>query len=295
LKKFIMPAFASMAVLIVSCDGKEKPETKPQASTSSSDIILARVDGEELTLNEIKYQFPPEVWEQLRGKDLEDAVETWINTQLLAQKGTRMGLGSDPSVEAVVQFRTADAIARRVLEIEIKEINAVSQAQIDSAYAVEKDNYRLDKERLRASHILLKTLEEAEAVHGRLVKGDDFASLVEDYSADRKSAASGGDVGYFSEDQVDPAFAAAAKKLKVGEFSGPIKIANGFHIIMLTDRQESGSSVDSLEVKARIAELLTMSRQNELFNLLLESLRKEAKIERVSVPELDFAPKGEPE
>ena len=290
MKKVIFLVFVILAIFIVSCSGKDKTEAKKEAGRSPGSVVLARVNGEELTLDEIRYQFPSEARDQLTGSQLGDAVETWINTMLLAQEGRKTGLDKDPAVRAVVDFRTADAIARKLLDVEVKDKNQVTQSEIDSVYAADKDKYRLDKERLRASHILVSSAEEAEAVYIRLKKGDDFAKLANDYSIDRQTATSGGDIGYFTEDQIDPEFAAAAAELQVGELSKPVKSAYGYHLIKLTDRQGAGSAPDSLEVKARISQLLTSNRQSEAFDALLDSLKKEAKIEKLPVPELNFPP-----
>jgi hypothetical protein len=237
LKKVIFLVFVILAIFIVSCSGKDKTEAKKEAGRSPGSVVLARVNGEELTLDEIRYQFPSEARDQLTGSQLGDAVETWINTMLLAQEGRKTGLDKDPAVRAVVDFRTADAIARKLLDVEVKDKNQVTQSEIDSVYAADKDKYRLDKERLRASHILVSSAE-----------------------------------------------------LQVGELSKPVKSAYGYHLIKLTDRQGAGSAPDSLEVKARISQLLTSNRQSEAFDALLDSLKKEAKIEKLPVPELNFPP-----
>jgi NIMA-interacting peptidyl-prolyl cis-trans isomerase 1 len=52
--------------------------------------------------------------------------------------------------------------------------------------------------------------------------------------SDCSSAARGGDLGYFSRGQMQPAFEAAAFALNVGEMSGPIWSDSGVHLILRT-------------------------------------------------------------
>jgi foldase protein PrsA len=279
---------ALVALVFYSCDGKSQGTGADKGDKKGT--ILAKVNDKILTYEDLQAQFPSEVRDQLRGADLQEAVETWINTVLVAEKGRQMGLEKYPDVHAAIEFRTADAIARKTLELEIKEKNVVTAAEIDSVYRAEKDSYKLEQNRYRASHILVGTIDEAEAIYNRLQKGDDFAKLAEDYSIDRQSAASGGDIGFFTEDQIDPDFAQAVRGLKDGEISKPVKSNFGFHIIKLTGRQEAGSDIDSLEVKGKISEMLNSNRLGQAYQTYLDSLKKEATIERYPVPELEFHP-----
>jgi parvulin-like peptidyl-prolyl isomerase len=272
---------AISATFLLYCGGKNKTDnTSTTAETKGT--ILAKVNGVNLTLEDLKLQIPAEYREQLRGDDLKDAVETWINTQVLAQEGIRKGLDKDPDVQAVIKFRTSDAIARKLIELDVTQKTAVLPAEIDSVYNAKKDSYKVDKEQVRASHILVASKDEADALYKRLQKGDEFAKLAKDYSGDRQSAANGGDIGFFTVDQVDPDFGKALSKLKVGEYSEPVKTSYGFHIIKLTDRLAAGSNVDSGQVKDEISKDLLKTKQGMAFNTLIDSLKKEAKIERLS-------------
>lgn len=270
-----------VVVMAISCGASKKDEKSASGADNKTPQgpVLATVNGQALTKEELQYQLPRQYREQLQGKDLSDMVDNWINTQLLYQQGLKKGLDKDPEVAAVVRLRQGDAIARRYVESEIIDKITVTPAQIDSAYNVDKDKYKIDKDRLHAGHIMLGSKEEAEGVYARLKKGDDFAKLAAEYSIDKQSANSGGDLGFFTADQIDTAFFAAASRLKVGEFSGPVKTAYGFHIIKLIERQAAGASPDTAEVRSKISDDLTAAFQNEAYSKLLDSLRSSARIE----------------
>ncbi|HBC46754.1 MAG TPA: hypothetical protein DEO84_07080 [candidate division Zixibacteria bacterium] len=269
-------------LIIISCGSNQKTESTSNIPAGST--VLAKVNGEVLTYEDLKLQFSAEYRDQLRGKDLQNAIDTWINTELLAQQGRKLGLDKGPEMAAIMRFRENDAIAGRVIESEVTIKAVASQAEIDSAYKAEGD-------RLRASHIMVGTEPEAQAIYNRLKKGDDFTKLAQDYSLDKQTGAQGGDMGYFTISQAaqfDSNFAEAASKLKVGDYSQPVKSRYGYHIVMLTDIVKAGSSPDSLGIKSQISEELKKAKQNQAFAGLIDSLKLAAKIEKFTPPGLDL-------
>ena len=104
-----------------------------------------------------------------------------------------------------------------------------------------KDFFEANKEKLeviRASHILLKTEEEAEKVLERIKAGEDFEQLAKDLSVDKASALIGGDLGYFTKGTRIAEFEDVAFDLEQGELSDIVKTEVGYHIIKLVDRKD---------------------------------------------------------
>jgi len=95
-----------------------------------------------------------------------------------------------------------------------------------------------EDEQIRASHILLETEEDAEAVLEELEAGADFATLAQERSIG-PSAPSGGDLKWFGRGQMVEPFDEAAFELEVGEVSGVVKTEFGYHVILLVDRREA--------------------------------------------------------
>ena len=91
--------------------------------------------------------------------------------------------------------------------------------------------------KIRASHILVETYEEASMLKGELDNGADFAELAAKYSK-CPSGASGGDLRYFGKGMMVKPFEDAAFALKKGEISRPVQTQFGWHLIYLTDITE---------------------------------------------------------
>ena len=80
------------------------------------------------------------------------------------------------------------------------------------------------QEEVRARHILVDSEEEAKAILEQIKNGADFATLAKEKSKD-PGAADGGDLGYFTKEQMVPEFADVAFKMYPGQLSNPVKTA----------------------------------------------------------------------
>lgn len=259
---------------VVYCDKTEQDDK----------VVLARVNNEVLTYEDIIYQIPPDLRVNLTDENLQEAVETWINTEVLYQRAVERGLDKEPDVEAMIKWGIKETVAKKLIDSEISSKISLSPGEIDSIYLMQKDRLKMEQDRFRASHILLEDYETAIAIYNRLKKGSNFESLAVDYSKDRLSAKSGGDIGYFAADQVELPFAEAVKGLKEGAYSKPVKTSYGFHIIMLTEWIKAGTRLDSLEARKMIENQLLAGRHAESFQKTVDSLRTESDIEIFPLP-----------
>src|ERR1041385_7357599 len=94
---------------------------------------------------------------------------------------------------------------------------AVTDAELRKVYDEAIGQMKSEPE-VRARHILVETEDEAKAVVAELKKGADFAELAKAKSKDPGSA-DGGDLGYFTKDQMVPEFSEVAFKLEKGQLS----------------------------------------------------------------------------
>jgi peptidyl-prolyl cis-trans isomerase C len=132
------------------------------------------------------------------------------------------------------------------------------------------------EQEVRARHILVPSEDEAKAILVEVKKGTDFAELAKQKSKDPGAAAEGGDLGYFTKDQMVPEFAEVAFKLDKGQVSDPVKTQFGWHIIKVEDKR-SKPIPDYDKVKDQIETYVQRKAQAEYIGKLRES----AKIERL--------------
>ena len=91
--------------------------------------------------------------------------------------------------------------------------------------------------KIRASHILVKTEEDAKNLLEEIKNGADFAKLASEHSM-CPSGRDGGDLRFFGRGMMVKPFEEAAFALKKGEVSEPVETQFGWHLIKLTDIQE---------------------------------------------------------
>lgn len=136
-------------------------------------------------------------------------------------------------------------------------------------------------EQVSASHILLKTEEEAKEIIEQLKKSDDvtnkFVELADSKSLDTNTG-SGGNLGYFGKGNMVAEFEEAAFSLKKGDYSKePVKTEYGYHVILVNDKIEAEAS--TFEKDKELAKENYMENiKNEKLTNWLEGLKKEFEI-----------------
>lgn len=142
----------------------------------------------------------------------------------------------------------------------------------------EKNRAEFDKPaEVKASHILVKTEEEARGILDQINKGADFAALAREKSTDPGSKDKGGDLGYFTADKMVKPFADAAFALNVGQVSGVVKSDFGFHIIKVTDKKPAVTATFE-ENKVKIKEDLLNQELQNLIPQWLDEIKGRATI-----------------
>ena len=108
-----------------------------------------------------------------------------------------------------------------------------------------------------------------------------FAKLAKENSDDTTTAVKGGDLGFFAAQEMVPEFSKAAFALRPNSVSGVVQTQFGYHIIFVTDRMAAGQEPFE-KVKNEIKGYLANQKQLQLVDNLVESMKKNAKVEFVN-------------
>jgi len=119
--------------------------------------------------------------------------------------------------------------------------------------------------KMRISVILVKEADKATEIWQLLQKGADFSKLAKQYTIG-PNRDEGGDLGYFAPGEMMKELNDTAIELKVGEYSEPVKVENGYFILLKT--KEKIAPWETLELNANfyrpdllLAETLEETRQ----------------------------------
>ncbi len=239
------------------------------------DTAVAAVNGTPITFHDLSmaedeiYSAMGEMTSQQR---LEALVGYVVNRQLAATAATAAGIrDDDPEVMKRIAFYKKKALQDVYIGRTLAE--RVSPSQVRAYYDKEVAGAE-PVEEVRARHILVP--DEAKAIEvakKARAKNADFAALAQEYSTG-PSGPSGGDLGYFTADQMVAEFSDAAFKLKIGAVSDPVKTQFGWHVIKLEDKRTRPVPPFE-EIEMQITEYLIGEAQRALYSELRENANVE--------------------
>jgi len=144
-------------------------------------------------------------------------------------------------------------------------------------------------EKINTNHILFKivpaagdeqkTMADAESLVVRLRNGDDFVELALNLSADTKTSANGGDLGWFSPAELPDEFMKPVEGKRKGEITDPFRTVFGVHIVKISDRVFS-RAITLDEDFSRIEQMALTKKQDEEFKKWIDKLTQETYVER---------------
>lgn len=164
-------------------------------------------------------------------------VKRLIDLELIYQQAKKEGLTSQVDFLSKSELAFKELIYTTYLQNFIKE-NKITKNEIKKSY----DNFvsNFNKTDYKASHILVSTKDEAKRIIKSLKKGGDFKALAKVNSIDKESKNNGGNLGWFSADDMVESFSNAIKKMVVNEVTDyPVQSQFGWHIIQLNEIKPS--------------------------------------------------------
>lgn len=267
-KPFLATAFAALLAAAPLAQAQEEGAAQDAPDPAQ---VVATVNGTEITLAHViavradlprQYdQFPAELlYEGIVGQLVD-------RTLLMQSHDGELSLRSRTILDNEERaLKAGEVIAGLMAE-------GVDEEELTAAYDAQYPETDGQKE-YRASHILVETEEEAQALVTQLEEGGDFAALARENSTG-PSASVGGDLGWFGEGDMVSEFYDAVTELEPGETSGPVQTDFGWHVILLAETRDK-ERPDFETVRAELADQL----QQDLVAARVDKLAEGAEIDR---------------
>lgn len=242
---------------------------------------LARVNSKVITLEEFNRQYRENrKFFQYKTPTKQTVLEEMIRRDLGIQEAKKLGLDRDPEVIEKINTVLYHSLLDKKLAGQFKAID-VSNTEAEEFYKKNPE--------IRTSHIFVQVrsdatraqenaaLDRMRKIQGELNDGlksgkVTFAEISGTYS-DGVAGSTKGDIDYQTKDKLDPAYYAAALKLKIGEISPIIRSQFGYHIIKLTGMKDI-KDVDRGQIKRMVYD----EKRNKLFEAYMDELKKKAKV-----------------
>jgi len=122
---------------------------------------------------------------------------------MLYQEALKKGLEKTPDFQKKLEEFKKLTLVTELFEKEIMSKANVSDQELKDYYDKHKEEFTPTIQ-IKASHILVRTEDEAKKVLARLEKGEKFGEIAKAVSIDKGSAKNGGDLGFFSKGQMVP-------------------------------------------------------------------------------------------
>lgn len=269
-------AFATIAALLFvlpAASGCSK-NSSSEAPASASDPVIARVNGVDIKQSDLALA------EEDVGADMQAAspeakrehlISYLADIIMVTQAADKKNLADNPDFKRRLAFLRSKLLMGYELQEEAK--TALTDEALKQTYD-EAVKSMSGQEEVRARHILVEGEDEAKAILEQLKGGADFAKLAKEKSKD-PGAAEGGDLGYFTKDQMVPEFADVAFKMYPGQLSNPVKTQFGWHVIKVEDKRIK-QPPEFEKVKDQIEAYLARKAQSDF----IAKLRQSAKVER---------------
>ena len=198
---------------------------------------------------------------------------------------TEMGFSEEMLKNQIKQGLTI----KTLIDKEVLQKISVSDQQV-RAYYDDNPNLFRKPEQVKASHILIQVPADAteakqaealaaiQALKVRVDNGENFATLAQENS-DGPSKTKGGDLGFFSREQMVPPFSEAAFALQPGQTSDVVQTRFGYHLIRVTERSDEQTMAFN-DVKEAIAARLRQEQEAKKIDAYLEKIKEHADIKR---------------
>lgn len=279
IRSALLLAAAAMALSTVALSPAAFAQPK-QTAKSADDPVVARVNGQPIhrsTVLEFYNQLPP----QMAQIPLEQIAPGIINElaarKLLSDAAEKAKLGDNAEVKKQLQSAREQVLQQAYLDRKVKE--ELTDAKLKARYD-ELIKQQPPQEEVHARHILVASEADAKAALEEVKKGADFTEVSKKRSTG-PTAATGGDLGFFTQDKMVPPFAEAAFKLQPGQVTEtPVQTQFGWHIIKVEARRKSEPPKFE-DVRGQVQEMMS----GEVVEKVVADLRKGAKIETLDWPQ----------
>lgn len=273
-----MVCFSLLGSLSLSaCQGVDDGLSRPTQSTSekrADDPLAAEVNGSHIYISDVTrraiLQGERQEGEAVLQKDplFQILLNELIDQRLLSQQAVNLSLDQSFDTQQRLMIARERILSTVLLEQHLAD--AITEESMRRMYD-EQAKLRESGKEVRARHIVVKDKAAALDIAKRLAGGAGFAVLAKELSLDKTTANRGGDLGFFTRDQLSPALTRAAFGLTRGERAVPFRTEQGWHVLEMTgNRTTPQPSYEDME-----DEILSFMTYEEIDGLI-KSLRESA-------------------
>jgi len=268
---FSLPAFS-----------QKKPDPKATSTTASTapepeDIIVATVNGRNITLDQLQESFAAKLLQPSNKKiSPESVLNNLIDRDVAVENAYKEGLDKDPFVQERFKDLLQSTYVTKTLGDEVSELQ-VTDKEVEKYYKNHKEmrtsNILIRIQAVPSPQELKEAFEKIESIYEEAnKKPEKFEELAKNHSqiANRDN---GGDMGFLPAASFAPEYFEAINGKSVGYITPPIRTQFGYHIVKVTGIKDFKDINKDMYKK-----ILFDQKRDAMVEDLFKSLKKKASV-----------------
>lgn len=263
-------------------------------TTSSNQPVIATIGNQPVYTSEFAYVYKKNnsnSADAYTQESIKDYLKLYINFKLKVREAEALGLDTGKAFN-----KELDGYKKQLAQPYFTEKSVTEK--------LTREAYDRMKEEINASHILIKLNPDADPkdtlaafnkikdIQSKVMKGEDFEQLAQQYSEDPSAKTNKGNLGYFTAFSTIYPFETVAYNTPVGSVSNPVRTQFGYHLIKVNSRRpsqgqvkvahimvratEGMSAADSIAAKQKIDEIYNRLQKGEEWKTLVSQFSEDA-------------------
>ena len=263
-------SFLILIILSAGCRNSSVPQIE----------IIAKVDDQYLTREELLNWMPPDLPENQKEILSRQYVDRWVQKTMMASLARSEGMSLSAYEKWSIENLHKEMLAQKYLDAKLPKDIIITDQEISNYYEEKKEQFIRTEDEVHIVQLFLDNLDQAIAEEIREQK-----SLLEGIKKNyldtqvNRIVEKNGDLGYVPVNSLRKEITRTVKSGSTGRIYGPIKMEKGYYYFQMMDKQSKGSyrSLDLMQSQIRFR--LTQIKRQKLAEDLGEELRERFSIE----------------
>lgn len=238
---------------------------------AESPKIIARVQQQELSLQDVKRSIPSHPGLEISKVQVENYIQRWIEKELIYQEALKNRYHKLPHIEKKLHELERDYIVASYLEQLINKNVKIDSTDLLEYYEERKTEFIRKHDFYRVHLIIVDSYQNANKLRREVLDGRDFAKAAEEKSIDG-SAENGGDLGWVRPGELSASLAKWVPRLQQNRISRPIKTEIGYALVNVTAVRKKDEPKTFEEVREEIRWRIGAQKRELLYRQLISVL-----------------------
>jgi peptidyl-prolyl cis-trans isomerase C len=237
--------------------------------------IIAQVDKETLTMEELKANFTDAEWKALTAEQKKEYVQQWINLILLAKEAKTQGLGKDKIVKNKIAYAEQKILGNALISARLSA-EKISEEDLFNYYRIHQGDFSKPMMNYKVQRIYLTDFAQLAKVKQEIANGMKFEDAAKVYSQEELGK-TGGFMGLVTSEDADSSFWLAVHNLQALELT-TLQKEQGYYLLRYVS-EEAGTNERGFEgLKDEIRRRILTERRKQVYDDLLRELKSKSDV-----------------